>query len=102
MEKKFERLEDKVDALKEDVSELKSDMKIHISKVEDRMLIDGKVLDQVGPLLGSLPILTEIAESHHFDKVLKKKRAEDIKFWGSRIGLISIIAGIVATISKLV
>lgn len=101
MEKRFERLENKVDALKEDVSEMKSDMKVHISKVEDRMLIDGKVLDQVGPLLGSLPVLTEIAEAHHFDKALKKKRAEDIKYWGSRIGLISIIVGIIVKVITL-
>ena len=100
-EERFQRIEDKVDNLREDVIEIKVDMKHHIEKVEEHITGDKKIINEIQPLLAKLPGIVEIVEDHAFDKKLKKKRAETIKHYGSRLGLLSLIIGIVTGVIKL-
>jgi len=85
VDKRLERVEDKVDALKEDVHELKTDMKVHITTMS-----------------GHFGAMSEIVAEHKFDKLAAKKKSASIKRWSSGLGLVSIIIGIIVGISRLI
>lgn len=93
-ELRFQRIEDKVDVIKQDVSEIRSDMKVHLSKVEEHITGDKKIIDELRPVLAKLPQIVEMAEEHHFAKQLKLKAMKII-------GGIAILAGIAASISRI-
>lgn len=92
-ESRFQRLEDKVDDVREDVGELRSDMKIHMKHIEDHIAGDKKIIDKLAPVLDKLPDIVEIAEKHQFEKKAKKK------LW-KMVGVVGALAGIAASLSR--
>jgi len=101
-ESRFQRLEDKVDAVKEDVSELKTEFKIHMAVIERHVSSDERIIQKINPLLEKFNEIVDVVEEHKFDKQLSKKKMEAIKRWSARLGLVSIVIGILVGISKLI
>jgi len=101
-ESRFQRLEDKVDAVKEDVSELKTEFKIHMAVIERHVSSDERIIQKINPLLEKFNEIVEVVEEHKFDKQLNKKKMESIKKWSARLGLVSVVIGILVGISKLI
>lgn len=108
-ERRFERLEDKVDEIKEDVGELKAGLKMHMEKVDEHIAGDKKIINEITPLLSSLPALIDMAEDHQYKKkrdeeqiekaerltTLRKAKNEKLRTWSIRLGLLSTVVGIV-------
>lgn len=101
MDKRIDRLEDKVDAIKEDVTELKSDMKHLMPKIEEHITGDKKIINHLAPVIDKLPSLIEIVERDQYEKMKRKERNEKITYWTARLGLISLVVGIGAGLSKI-
>ena len=79
-EARFQRLEDKVDKVKEDIHEVKEqltaqilDMRNHIEKVEEHIAGDNKIIKELEPVLAKLPHIVQMAEDYHEDKIVKKR-----------------------------
>lgn len=100
-EKRIDRLEDKMDAIKEDVTELKSDMKHLMPKIEEHITGDKKIINALAPVIDKLPSLIEIVEKDQFEKMKKKESADKVKYYSSRLLLLSAIVGIGAGITKI-
>jgi hypothetical protein len=107
-EGRFGRLEDKVDEVKTEVSELRTDFKIHVSRVEDKMDIfaehitgDNKIINHLQPVLKQLPELTGIIQDYKFQKELEKRKSQKRKKAASVLGIASLVIGIMVGISKL-
>lgn len=93
-ESRFQRLEDKVDDVREDVGELRSDMKLYMRHIEDHIAGDKKVIDKLVPVLDKLPQIVEVAEQHQFEKKMKKKATK-------ALAVVATVAGIAVSISRL-
>ena len=111
-EKRLERLEDKVDVIKEDVTELKVELKLHMEKVDEHIAGDKKIINEITPLLSSLPALIDMAEDHQFRKKLKEETEEKAKHdkviteaknakWKNRAIKIGILTTILSTVAGL-
>lgn len=108
-EERFDRIEKKVDHLQDDVYEMRSDLKVHMHRMdekmdrfEDHIVGDNKIINHIQPLLERLPLLTEMVEDHNYKKIYKKKASEKIKYWSTRLGLVSIVVGIIFGALRLV
>lgn len=106
-EVRFGRLEDKVDRVKDELSEVKHDvheihtkMDVHIDKVDEHITGDRKIINQIEPLLAELPSIVEIIKAHEVDKEIRKRKMDKVKTYGSKLGLLSVTVGIIATIYK--
>lgn len=106
-EKRLTRVEDKLDDLKEDVVELKTDMKYLLPKVEQHITGDNKIINELAPVLEKLPTIVQIAEDYTYEKRKKeekaKKRKERNEKWKSiatKVGLVSAVVGIVTGIVR--
>ena len=102
------RLEDKVDVIKSEVSELRTDFKIHVTKIEDKMDIfsdhitgDNKIISHLQPVLEQLPELTNIIKEYQFEKELRRRRSEKTKKIASTLGIVSVALGIIISLIKL-
>ena len=100
-ESRFQRLEDKVDAIKDEVSDLKTDMKVHMATVERHVTSDERIIEKINPLLDKFSEIVEVVEEHKFDKQLRQKKMEAVTKWTKRLGLISTIIGVIIGLSKL-
>jgi len=100
-ETRFQRVESKLDELKDDVTELKSDFRIHINLVEEHVAGDKKIINQITPILDKLPSIMEIVEDYQFSKVLKQKRMDHIKEVTTKLGLVGLVLGIVVSVIKI-
>ena len=78
-EKRLERLEDKVDVIKEDVTELKVELRLHMEKVDEHITGDKKIINEITPLLSSLPALIDMAQDHQFKKKMMEEKEEEAK-----------------------
>jgi hypothetical protein len=94
-------MEDKIDSVKEDViavktevSEMKSDIKHHMKKVEEHVAGDKKIINEIQPILAKLPQIVEMAEEYHVSKRLKERT---IKL----LGIIGMLVGIASGLSKM-
>ena len=99
-ETRFQRMEDKIDSVKEDVvevklevSEMKSDIKHHMQKVEEHVAGDKKIINEIQPILAKLPQIVEMAEEYHISKSIKNR------VWKA-LGAVGLVLGILASISK--
>lgn len=106
---RFERLESKVDQVKDDVSELKVDFKIHMVNVENKMNDfashiqgDNKIINHIEPLLKQLPEIYDLVSEYKFQKQLNARKIEKVKSMTAKLGLISLLVGIAVGISKLI
>ena len=100
-ESRFQRLEDKVDAIKDEVAELKTDMKVHMAIVEKHVSSDERIIEKINPLLDKFGEIVEVVEEHKFDKQLRQKKMETLSKWTKRLGLVSVIISVIIGISKL-
>lgn len=107
-ERRFERLEDKVDQIKSEVSEIKADMTINFSRFSNKLEIfashiegDNKIINHIEPLLDQLPELTQMIKDHKFKDELSKRRFARAKRVSVYIGLLASIVGMILTLQKL-
>ena len=63
-DKRLDKLEDKVDAIREDVTELKTDFKIHTALIQEHVTGDAKIISELKPILHKLPDIIQIVEDH--------------------------------------
>lgn len=109
MEKRLTRVEEKVDIVRDDVTELKSDMKHLMPRIEEHITGDKKIINHITPLLEKLPTIVEMAESHQFEKMKRKEKLEIrqakvqwFKDTSTKVGLFSLVLGMVVSVIKLV
>ena len=98
---RFQRMEDKIDSVKEDVmevkievNEMKSDIKSHMNKVESHITGDNKIINELQPILNKLPHIVEMAEEYHVSKQIKKR------VW-KYVGGFGLITGIIGGLVKM-
>jgi len=101
LENRIDRLDVKVDVIKEDVTELKMDMKHLMPKIEEHITGDKKIINHLGPVLDKLPALIEIVEKDQFEKMKKQERSDKRKNLITKLTLVSMIVGIGAGITKI-
>lgn len=101
METRIDRLETKLDAVKEDVTELKTDMKHLMPKIEEHITGDKKIINHLAPVIEKLPNLIEIVENDQYEKRKKKERADRIKALTGKLLILSSIVGIGAGLTKI-
>ena len=116
MEKRLERLEDKIDSVKEDVydvkaeiTSVKTELTTHIGMIEEHVAGDKKIIDQLTPILADLAemvrdykvtkieenILEEQAKEH------TKIRNQKLKNTSIRVAIVSGILAAVLTTLKI-
>ena len=97
-EKRFTRLEDKTHSIKEDLVELKSDVKHMNNIMESHVAGDQKIISQLQPLFDSMPEFCELVKDHvykkQYRKVAKEKRADRLM----KLRSVSLWVGIPATV----
>lgn len=116
-EQRFARLETRVDEIRDDVSEVKSDLKLrtelikndihglkdefarHTEAVISHVAGDEKIVTEIQPLLKVIPLLKEVAEDHNYRKLKKQERTDKLKYWGLRIG---VATGAISLLSALI
>jgi hypothetical protein len=105
---RLERLEDKVDDIKEEVGEIKTDLKVHTTLVEDKMRVfedhitgDNKIITHIQPLLQDLPTIKEAVDQFKYEQIKKKKSSEKLKSIAAKLGIVSLVITILIGISKL-
>ena len=114
-ENRFARLEIRVDEIKDDVSELKADSKLQRESLKDikddikqytvevksHVAGDEKIISELVPLFDSLKhVLPEIIEKHEYEKKKKQESDAKIKYWASRLGLVSLSIAIISWVLK--
>jgi hypothetical protein len=107
-ESQFEKLEDKVEAVREDVSELKSDLKLHVQETRQNMEVirahvtaDNRIVAAIEPLVKELPTLIEIAKEYHWQKLAKEKQESVLSVWGKRLAILASGATLMAGLIKI-
>ena len=101
-EARLTRVEDKLDKVSDDVTELKMDMKHLMPKIEEHITGDKKIISHITPLLEKLPSIIEIVEHHQYEKLKKKESQEKRKKLVMNLGIASTIVGLIIGIGKLV
>ena len=104
-EDKFDKLERKVDDVKEDVSEVKTEVaKLGVKfeadvlhSIKNHIEGDNKIINQLSPILHAL---NEMVVDHQVKKVNRKKLAEKLVNASKIVSIIGGIVGIVITIYK--
>jgi len=102
MEKRLDRLEDKVDKIDDIVVEIKTDMKHYNKKIDQHLDTDASIIKTISPLLQKLPQIVEIAEQYQFEKQLKERLEADSAMKSERVKSVSMKLGIVATLTAIV
>lgn len=107
-ESQITKLEDKVEAVREDVSELKSDLKLHIQETRQNMEVirahvsaDNRIVAAIEPLVKELPTLVEIAKEYHWQKMAKEKKESAVSIWAKRVGILASGATLMAGLIKI-
>tara|TARA_R100001086_G_scaffold249698_1_gene190432 strand:- start:5267 stop:5587 length:321 start_codon:yes stop_codon:yes gene_type:complete len=98
---RMDRLEVKVDSIKDDVSELKADFRVHVSKMDTRMEVfadhiqgDNKIINEIQPLIEQLPKMAKIVKEYEYKKTRNKKLMQGL-------GVVAVIVGILSGLAKL-
>lgn len=111
---RFGRLEDKVDKIKDDVHEIKHNniaickvIEMHMETIEDHITGDNKIITKIEPLLNELPSIISMVKSYEVDKEIVNRRRQEktdkrekITDYGKKIGLVSLIVGIITSVVK--
>jgi uncharacterized coiled-coil DUF342 family protein len=97
-EKRFDRVEAKVDKLNDDVVEVKTGVNYinsrldeHLEAVQSHISSDARIIKQIAPLLDQLPTMAEIIEEYRFEK----KKKEHLH---TKIKLVSLVSAIVVSL----
>lgn len=97
-DKRLDKLESKVDAVKEDIMELKSDFKIHTTLIREHVAGDTKIISDLKPILAKLPEIVEIVEDYQYSKLSREKKMKFIADWTKKLTFVSTAFGVVYAI----
>lgn len=111
---RFSRLENRVDEIRDDLSEVKSDSKIHnlfIAEIKNEIqnhhktikqhvIGDNKIIKEIQPLLAALPELKVMIDDHKFEKEKKQRTFYNLKAWSIKLGIIGTVMGIIGAFFK--
>lgn len=100
-DKRLDKLEQKVDAVKEDIMELKSDFKVHTALVKEHVTGDNKIISDLKPILAKLPDIVEIVEDYQFSKQARQRKMQAIADWTKKLTLVSTAIGVIYAILQL-
>lgn len=100
-DKRLDKLEQKVDAVKEDVMELKSDFKVHTALIKEHVTGDNKIISDLKPILAKLPDIVEIVEDYQFSKQARQRKMQSIADWTKKLTFVSTAIGVVYAILQL-
>lgn len=100
-DKRLDKLEQKVDAVKEDVMELKSDFKIHTTLIKEHVAGDNKVISDLRPILAKLPDIVEIVEDYQYAKQSRERKMQAIADWTKKLTFVSTAIGVVYALLQL-
>ena len=89
---RFGKMEEKVDNLKEDLSELKTDLKLHILNMETFIKEHQKDMKEIKP----------IVEEFNFNQLAQAKKKEFVKVLKTRLSLLTVLGGLFATSCKFI
>lgn len=64
---KFEKLEDKIDQVGDNVNQLRTDFKVHVALIEEHVAGDKKIINEIQPIL----------EAYKFEQLKKKEAIEN-------------------------
>lgn len=102
---RFDKLDNKLDKVTDDVIEVKMDvveiktlLKISNNKMEDHIAGDNKVIDQLVPILGQL---SEMVQDHVYNKTNSKKRSEKLKSVAIKLGIAGTILSMLTGAARL-
>lgn len=104
-EVRFSRLENRVDEIKDDLAEVKAEQRVtnhHIESLKDHMEIHSDLVKK--HVAGDDKIISEIApliEEFKFQRERRKRRVEGLKLWGMRLGIPSVVVGIIGGVVKI-
>jgi len=105
---RFNRLEDKVDRLKDDVTEVKVGLEVHsktmiekMNSFEDHIAGDNKIISHLKPVLEKLPTIVEMAEEHTFRKRQEEDRKKKLASYKAKLTAVSITIGVLLGAYKL-
>lgn len=97
-DKRLTRVEDKIDGVKSEVVELRTEFKNHMKVVQEHIIGDNKIIDNLNPLLDNLK---ELVDDYKFKKTKTKRHKESLLLWTKRLGLISAIISVIYSIKAL-
>jgi methionine synthase II (cobalamin-independent) len=99
-ETRFTRLEKRVDEIKDDLSEVKADVKITTHTIDDLKTSFRDYTETVKKHVnGDEKIITEIQpiiEQFKFEQELKRRRHESLKKWGMKLGIPATILALIS------
>lgn len=101
MERRLERLEEKVDRVEDVVVEIKTDLKHYNIKVEEHLVSDAGIIKAISPILEKLPQIVEIAEEFQLEKAMKAKKKESRKVIIANLGVVATVVAIITGITRL-
>ena len=94
-DRRFDRVELKVDKLNDDVIEIKSNIKnmsdrldLHMEKVEAHVAGDNKIIYEIQPLLQQMPTIAKIIQEYHLEKLQSEQKLENMKRTSLAVGLV--------------
>lgn len=103
-EQRFQRLEDKVDVLKQDVTELKVNLTVgmekldgHIQEVRDHVAGDNKIINEITPVLGQLK---EMVDDYSYKKKRKEEAMDTVVSITKKSAMVTAICGALASVLK--
>lgn len=104
-ESRFDKLDNKIEKVREDVSELKVDLKAHIVEskinmdvIRDHVAGDKKIINAIEPLMSELPDLVNIIKEYQFNKLKKQKKLSFLNITKSKI---AILVGVITIIGSI-
>jgi len=113
---RFSKLEDRVDEIKDDVSDLKSETKVqhvmiqelkddfkeHLFDIKTHITGDEKIISKINPVLNSIVDINEIIADYKFKKEAVSRKKKILKYISINIGILATGLGVVFTLVRLI
>lgn len=101
VENKVEQINDSVVDLKIDVAKINTKLDTHISRIEDHILGDNKVINHIQPMVEKMPLIMEILEEYNYIKNSKLRSKAKLEHTIKKFTLVSVLLGIVYSIMRI-
>lgn len=115
-DKRFSKLENRVDEIKDDVSELKAETKVqhgmiqdlkddfkdHISVIKSHIAGDDKIINKIEPIIPQIKDIREVIEDYKYKKKSKEDKIKFLKSLSIKIGIVAATLGCIYTIVRIV
>jgi len=98
IEIKVDKIDEKVNGVKIDITELKSDMRQHMRVIEEHVAGDNKIIEHISPMLPIFPDLADMVKDYTFKKEKDSRRMAVMKLWSLRIGLAATTIGLLTAL----